>query len=114
MNNNKVTIEQAKQQIMEGYSSILTREDVLHLLDCLEVNTGKIEIDDSAIDDLSSEITDTLNNEGCDIVDDYTLTMNYGREVELDSIDLNGNKIKAAVKDAVYTFIENLKEEAST
>lgn len=108
MSNNKVTIEQAKQQIIEGYSSILTREDVLHLLDCLEVNGDKFEITDEMVNTLSSDIAEALENEGTDIVDDYDLSMNY-KEVELDSISLNESKIKAAVRDAIEVYIDNNK-----
>ena len=36
--NNKITIEQAKQQISEGFSSIYSKDDVLHLLSVIEVN----------------------------------------------------------------------------
>jgi len=108
MSNNKITIEAAKQQIAEGFSSIMTREDVLHLLDCLEVNEGKFEITDEMVADISSDIAEALSSEGADIVDDYELTMNY-REVELDSIDLNEGKIKSAVRDAIETYIDNQK-----
>jgi hypothetical protein len=111
MSNNKITIEAAKQQISEGFSSILTREDVLHLLDCLEVNEGEFEITDEMVNSLSSNISEALENEGTDIVDDYTLSMNYGKEVELDSIDLNESKIRAAVKDAIENYIDNNKSD---
>jgi len=112
MSNNKITIEQAKQQLTEGFSSILTREDVLHLLDCLEVSNGEFEITDEMVNSLSSNISEALENEGTDIVDDYALSMNYGREVELDSIDLNESKIRAAVKDAIENYIDNNKADA--
>jgi len=112
MSNNKITIEQAKQQLTEGFSSILTREDVLHLLDCLEVNGDKFEITDEMVNTLSSDIAEALENEGTDIVDDYALSMNYGKEVELDSIDLNESKIKAAVRDAIEVYIDNNKADA--
>jgi hypothetical protein len=96
---------------MEGYSSILTREDVLHLLDCLEVNGGEFEITDEMVSELSSNVTEALSNEGTDIVSDYELTMSY-REVELDSIDLNEGKIRAAVRDAIEAYIDNNKADA--
>jgi hypothetical protein len=60
------------------------------------------------VNSLSSDIAEALSSEGTDIVDDYALTMDY-REVELDSIDLNESKIKAAVKDALETYIDNNK-----
>jgi hypothetical protein len=111
MNNNKITIEQATKQISEGFSSIYSKDDVLHLLSVLETSNGEFEITDEMINSLSSNISEALENEGTDIVDDYTLSMNYGKEVELDSIDLNESKIRAAVKDAIENYIDNNKSD---
>ena len=104
---NKITIEQATKQISEGFSSIFSKDDVLHLLSVLETGS-EFEITDEMVKTLSEDIAEALENEGTDIVDDYELTMNY-REVELDSIDLNESKIRAAVKDAIETYIDNNK-----
>ena len=69
-------------------------------------------ITDEMVNTLSSDIAEALENEGTDIVDDYALSMNYGKEVELDSIDLNESKIKAAVRDAIEVYIDNNKADA--
>jgi phage tail tape-measure protein len=69
-------------------------------------DSGEFEISDDMVSSLSSDIAEALENEGMDIVDDYELSMNY-KEVELDSIDLNESKIKAAVKDALESYIAN-------
>ena len=103
--NNKITIEQATKQISEGFSSIYSKDDVLHLLSVLETSDS-FTITDEMVKDLSSDIAESLENEGTDIVDDYTLSMNY-KEVELDSIDLNVSKIQSAVQDALETYIDN-------
>jgi hypothetical protein len=105
MSNNKITIKQAKQQINEGFSSIFSKDDVLHLLSVIETNS-LFEITDNMVNTLSSDIAEALSSEGTDIVDDYELTMSY-KEVELDSIDLNEDKIKAAVRDAIESYIAN-------
>ena len=102
MSENKITIEEAIKQISEGFSSIYSKDDVLHLLSVLETND--IELDESAISDICSDIAEELSLAGADIVDDYTLTMDY-REVELDSIDLNKSKIQAAVETALENHI---------
>lgn len=109
MSNNKITIEQAKQQISEGFSSIFSKDDVLHLLSVIETNSS-FELSDDMVDDITDMVASSLSNEGTDIVDDYDLTMNY-KEVELDSIDLNESKIKAAVQDALETYIDNNKTD---
>jgi aspartyl-tRNA synthetase len=108
MEKNKITIDQAKQQITEGFSSVLTREDVLHLLDCLEVNTDKVEFTKDMIRDLSNEITDEVSNSGMDLIDDYDLSMN-GREVEVESITYNEPRIQSTIAEIIENFIENNK-----
>jgi hypothetical protein len=108
--NNKITIEQATKQISEGFSSIYSKDDVLHLLSVLETSDS-FTITDEMVRDLSSDIAEALENEGTDIVDDYALSINY-KEVELDSIDLNESKIRAAVQDALENYIDNHKADA--
>jgi hypothetical protein len=108
---NKITIEEAIKQINEGFSSIYSKDDVLHLLSVLETSSDQFEITDEMVRELSSNIAEALENEGTDIVDDYELSMNY-KEVELDSIDLNEGKIKAAVRDALEAYIEINKADA--
>ena len=46
---NKITIEQAKKQISEGFSSIYSKDDVLHLLSVLEVENADIEFSEDEI-----------------------------------------------------------------
>jgi hypothetical protein len=105
--NNKITIEQATKQISEGFSSIYSKDDVLHLLSVLETGGG-IEITDDMVSTISDDIADSLQSEGTNLVDDYELSMSY-KEVELDSIDFSTSRIKAAVKDAIETYIDNNK-----
>jgi hypothetical protein len=109
--NNKITIEEAVKQINEGFSSIYSKDDVLHLLSVLETSSDQFEITDEMVRELSSNIAEAIESEGTDIVDDYELTMNY-KEVELDSIDLNEDRIRAAVKDALEAYIEINKADA--
>ena len=48
--NNKITIEEAIKQISEGFSSIYSKDDVLHLLSVIEVNDETdVEFDESEI-----------------------------------------------------------------
>ena len=105
--NNKITIEQATKQISEGFSSIYSKDDVLHLLSVLETGGG-IEITDDMVSELSVNIADSLQSEGANLVDDYELSMNY-KEVELESIDFSESKIKSAVQDALENYIDNNK-----
>jgi len=109
--NNKITIEEAIKQISEGFSSIYSKDDVLHLLSVIEVNDD-IEFDESEIRDLSADIANELGDNGTRIVDDYELSMN-GREVELDSIDFNTSDIRDIVEDTLKHYLSTRKEEAA-
>lgn len=92
---------------LPGFYSV---EQVIKIINDIE-DSGSFEITDEMVADISSNIAEALENEGTGIVDDYELTMNY-KEVELDSIDLNQSKIKAAVKDAIENYIDNNKADA--
>jgi hypothetical protein len=92
---------------LPGFYSV---EQVIKMITDIE-ESGSFEISDEMVKTLSEDISEALSNEGTDIVDDYELSMSY-REVELDSIDLNEGKIKAAVRDALENYIDNNKADA--
>ena len=97
------TIELLGKQL-PGFYSV---EQVIKMINDID-DSGSFEISDEMVNTLSDDIAESLQSEGTDIVDDYELSMNY-REVELDSINLNEGKIKAAVRDAIETYIDNNK-----
>jgi len=107
---NKITIEEAIKQINEGFSSIYSKDDVLHLLSVIETKNDEFELNHDQIRDLSVDIANELNSAGTDIVDDYELSMSY-KEVELDSIGFDHNNIKDIVEDAVTHFFNSIKKE---
>ena len=92
---------------LPGFYSV---EQVIKMITDIE-ELGSFEISDEMVKTLSEDISEALSSEGTDIVDDYELSMSY-REVELDSIDLNEGKIKAAVRDALENYIDNNKADA--
>ena len=106
---NKITIEQAIKQISEVFSSIYSKDDVLHLLSVLETSDS-FEITDEMVNEISSNITEELESEGTDLIDDYDLSMNC-REVELESIDFDTSKIKSIIQDVLETYIDNHKSD---
>ncbi len=107
--NNKITIKEATKQISEGFSSIYSKDDVLHLLSVLETSSsGGFELDEDQIRDLSVDIVNEFSDAGADIIDDYELSMS-GREVELDSIDFSRRNMQDIVEDAIKQFIESNK-----
>jgi hypothetical protein len=98
------TIELLGQQL-PGFYSV---EQVITLINDIEDN-GSFELSDKLISDLSSDISEALQGEGTNIVDDYDLTMNY-KEVELDSIDFSTNKIRSIIEDVLSNFTEQFKK----
>jgi hypothetical protein len=92
---------------LPGFYSV---EQVIKMITDIE-DSGSFEISDDMVNELSNNVAEALSNEGTDIVDDYELSMSY-REVELDSIDLNEGKIKAAVRDVLEVYIDNNKADA--
>ena len=109
MGENKITIEEAIKQISEGFSSIYSKDDVLHLLSVLETSNSEFELTKDQIRDLSADIASELSDSGIDIVDDYELSMSH-REVELDSIDFNNSFVQDVVEDAITHFIKSLNK----
>ena len=57
------------------------------------------------LNDIADAVADEFHNYGTDIIEDYELEMNY-REVELSSVDFDGNKIKRAIKEALSDYLE--------
>ena len=107
---NKITIEEAIKQINEGFSSIYSKDDVLHLLSVLETKNDEFELNYDQINNLSVDIANELNSAGTDIIDDYELSMNY-REIELDSIGFDHRNIRDIVDNAVTHFFNSIKTE---
>lgn len=61
------------------------------------------ELEDDTVDvndELIENIVDEICGMGLDLIDDYTLEMNY-REVELDGIDISDSAVERAVKRAI-------------
>ena len=57
------------------------------------------------LSDIADAVADEFHNYGTDIIEDYELEMNY-REVELSSVDFDGNKIKRAITEALSEYME--------
>ena len=110
MGENKITIEEAIKQISEGFSSIYSKDDVLHLLSVLKVENADIEFNEDEIRDLSADIANEFSSAGTDIVDEYELSMSC-KEVELDSIDFSVSNIKGIVEDTIAHYIKTRKEK---
>ena len=84
---------------------------VIQMIESLEdvpaEETSKITIHEGQMVDLVNSIMESICNAGLDIVDDYSLGMNY-REVELDSIDIDSDRVERLVKEAIEYWLDNV------
>jgi hypothetical protein len=67
-------------------------------------------LSDEQIDELVNTITDDITSLGMDAIDDYDFSLN-GREIELDSVEVNYSSIKDVINNGINYFINNLKQE---
>lgn len=58
------------------------------------------------IDDIVEGLQNEFSSEGVDLINDYDLSMSY-REVELDSVEFDDNKIKRAVENVLEDYLED-------
>lgn len=61
------------------------------------------EADMEVFDDLVSEISNEIIDEGLNLIEDYNLDMNY-REVELSDVTLDGDRIERIIKTTIDRF----------
>jgi hypothetical protein len=93
--NKQQTIELLKQQL-PGFYSV---DQVINILNGIDEDTVKIEINEELINTIVDEIADA----GTDLIDDYELEINY-REVELSSVDVNTKTIKKCIVEAIDVY----------
>lgn len=86
---------------------------VIELLNQLEETSSVPSLSDEDISDLASAISESLNDQGMDLISDYDLSMSY-KEVELDSVDLDSSRIEREVTSALKDFFITKAEESLT
>lgn len=90
MENVKEVIEKYRREVMSSYPSIFTKEDVVQLLTKMEVDLSEVNFDGGSLEyykeTLIGEIRNIVNED--DIVDEVTLELNYGREIQV-SVDVD-------------------------
>ncbi len=82
--------------------------DVIKLVS--ELEDSSMALNESVINDMVNAISDNIESEGMDLIDDYNLEMDY-REVSLESVDFNTRSIKSAICSAIDDYIEINQEE---
>ena len=97
-----------KQQLLDKLQS---SEELIKIayVPVSEVINWVNELEGGITQEMINEIADTLqdefSSEGVDLINDYELTMNY-REVELDSVDFDDNRIKRIVHNVLEDYLE--------
>ena len=92
------------QSQLPGFYSV---EQVIKMINEIEEPQPKeFSLNEEQIEFLVKTIVEDFNDRGVDVIEDYSLEMNY-REVELDSVEFDSRVIERVVNDAVDSYIEH-------
>jgi hypothetical protein len=100
-----------KQQLIDTLQSQLpgfySVEQVIKMINEIEEPQPKeFSLNEEQVEFLVKTIVEDFNDRGVDVIEDYSLEMNY-REVELDSVEFDSRVIERVVNDAVDSYIEH-------
>lgn len=88
-------IDTLKSQLPGFYSA----EQVIEMINQIEEPDALNGFSQDKLDDFINNIVDEIKDGGLDIISDYDLEMSY-REVELTSVEFDGDYISRAVKNS--------------
>ena len=103
-------------------SSVFTKDDVIKVLRNLETtfkeHTSENELTENnskvltteQIDSLIETVTNEISSMDEYIIDDYELSIN-DKEIQLDSVSLNGYSIEEKVSEAVHGWLNDLNDD---
>lgn len=115
MNTQKLTIEEAKQKLNNGFGSIYSREDVIALLDSIVMPEQKPSADvEEILQKVKQVIRDKFYNvDKEDLIDDDSaeFSIGYNNRVELDSIDLDLDSFRDEIESAVFEEVRQMLDE---
>jgi hypothetical protein len=106
MNEQNLTIDEAKDLLNQGFGSIYTKDEVLSLLDRIKKESTDIKtVLDEVYDDFVSKIkhfdeSDVVNT------DDITFSVERGNEIVIEDISVNLYNIEEALEEV----INNIKD----
>jgi hypothetical protein len=106
MNEQNLTIDEAKDLLNQGFGSIYTKDEVLSLLDRIKKESTDIKtVLDEVYDDFVSKIkhfdeSDVVN------MDDITFSVERGTEIVIEDISVNLYNIEEALEEV----INNIKD----
>ena len=116
MNTQKLTIEEAKQKLNNGFGSIYSREDVINLLDSIEMPQAQTPTAnvDKILEVVKQSIRDHIYQfDTSDIVDydSAEFEIEYGNKIELRNIDLELDNLRDGIVDSVFYDVRQMLEE---
>jgi len=103
------TLEQTLVAVEENLSSIFTKEDVISLLNNIKQENeedNKVMLSDQQKEDILSEIMQSIEYVESDIVDkdNVRFEVDSTNYITIDSVDVDFNVIRHAVKDVLYNL----------
>jgi len=121
-NLNEVTnIDAITKIVVDSYPSIYSKNDVIKLLEMLKLGDEFINEEQNKkvcgeqlaftelIDSMQDDIESAIENYEPEL-DEYSLEMNYGNEVTIESYTANMDALNNDVKDLIKSFREKLVE----
>jgi hypothetical protein len=82
---------------------------VIELINELDETPSSSGLTGEDIRELANSIAENIASDGMDLVQDYDLSMSY-REVELDRVELDENRISKEVERSIKAFFEDRGE----
>jgi hypothetical protein len=96
------TIALLKQQMPSFYSL----EQVINIVENIKENDFQFDIDE-----ISTNIAESINNENTRIVSDFAVIIDYNKTIDLEDISFNEYKLADIIKNSLDEYLQNTKEE---
>ena len=93
------------ESVKTSFPSVYTKEDVINVIEDLyfasnnAIEKSKIHVDDATLKDIADVITSRISECGIDLLTDFNVTINYGREIDIDDISVN----ETTISDIAFT-----------
>jgi hypothetical protein len=82
---------------------------VIELIEELDETPSSSGLTEEDITELAKSIAESIASEGMDLIGDYDLSMSY-REVELDSVELDEDRISKEAERVIRSFFDDRAE----
>jgi hypothetical protein len=114
--------DQTVHLVSFSISSVFTKDDVIQILRNLEsvlkehtseneeTIQDRIVLTTEQLDSLIETVTNEVSSMDEYIIDDYELSIN-DKEIQLDSVSLNGDSIEEKVSEAVHGWLNDMNDE---